>query len=132
MKHFLILIATILFVGAVVLTLNRTVEAPVIFGEAADSFIYRHYTSANATSTIGTVAKNGSGQLGFISFNNGTPTAQVILYDGATTATSGLTVIAKFIPTASVGFHELNVSLEKGLVLELPGTFTGDITVGVR
>ena len=101
-------------------------------GSVGGAYTFKHYTSANASNTAGVVVKGGLGELGHITFNTATATARVIVYDGATTATSGLEVIARFENTSLGGTYPLEVSVTKGVVVELPTTFSGDITFGVR
>lgn len=103
-----------------------------VLGSAGDPFNYKHYTSSVASSTAGTVVFGGSGVLGSVLINSATATAQVVIYDGATTATSGLNVIAKFPAAALGGTYDFNVAVTKGVVIELPAGFTGDITLSVR
>ena len=100
-------------------------------GAAEGAFQYKHYTSTNASSTAGTVVRGGAGELGTITIN--TTSAQIIkLYDGATTATSGLTMIGAIKASVAEQTFVYNVALEKGLVVELPASYAGDITIGVR
>lgn len=103
-----------------------------VLGSGGEAFSYKHYTSTSASSTKGTVVFGGAGVLGGVHINSPTATAQVVVYDGATTATSGLDVIAKFPTGALGGTYDFNVAVAKGVVVELPSGFTGDITFSVR
>lgn len=100
-------------------------------GAAEGAYQYKHYTSTSASSTAGTVVRGGRGELGTVTIN--TTSAQIVkLYDGATTATSGLNVIAAIKASAAEQTFTYDVALEKGLVVELPASYAGDITIGVR
>jgi len=97
------------------------------------SYAYKHYTSANASSTARTIVRGGAGELGTVTIN--TTGAQVLrLYDAATStaATSSLTAIA--VLKASVGEQTFtyDVALTQGLTLEMPASYAGDITISVR
>lgn len=129
MKTYILALSIVLALVAVALAYG---QRDTFAGSVGGAYTYKHYTSANASSTAGVVVKGGLGELGHITFNTATATAQVIVYDGATTATSGLNVIAKFRPDALGGTYPLEVSVNKGVVVELPATFTGDVTFGVR
>jgi len=129
MKNYLLTLSIVLAFVAIALAYGYR---DTLAGSVGSSYTYKHYTSSNASNTAGVVVKGGLGELGHITFNTATATARVIVYDGATTATSGLSVIANFRPDALGGTYPLEVSVEKGVVVEIPSTFTGDITFGVR
>jgi hypothetical protein len=124
------ILVAIVVVG--VLVVAQPAGEVTLFGAGDDAFSYRHYSSANASSTAGTVVYGGAGVLGAVHINTATATAQVIVYDGASSATSGLSVIAKFPPLSLGGTYALDVAVTKGVVVELPASFTGDITFSVR
>jgi len=107
-------------------------ERQVLAGSVGAGYAPVHITSANASSTAGTVVKGGYGELGTLTINSATATAKVIIYDGATTATSGLSVIASIGATQAGGSYTYEVSVNKGVVVEVPATFTGDLTFSVR
>jgi hypothetical protein len=115
-----------------VLAFARPTGEFAVLGGGDGSYSYRSYSSTNASGTAGTIAKGGAGELGSVNILSATATGQVILYDGATTATSGLAVIARFPATALGGTYDLNVAVTKGVVIEVPAGFTGNITLGVR
>ena len=102
-------------------------------GSAEDSsFQYKHYTSANASSTAATIVRGGRGVLGTVTINT-TSAQPITLYDaGTSAATSTMTAIA--VIKASVGEQTFvyNVALEKGLAITLPASYAGDITIGVK
>lgn len=124
----LLVLSLIILASAFYIVSNREVLA----GSVGAGYAYRHITSANASSTAGTVVKGGYGELGTLTINSATATAKVILYDGATTATSGLSVIAVIGATQAGGSYTYEVSVDKGVVVEVPATFTGDLTFSVR
>jgi hypothetical protein len=132
MKNVLPYVALVVALVAVAFALSRPAGEIAVLGDGSDTFSYRSYSSANASGTAGIVAKGGAGELGSVNILSATATGQVILYDGATTATSGLSVIAKFPATALGGTYDLNVAVAKGVVIEVPAGFTGNITLGVR
>lgn len=102
-------------------------------GSVGSAYTFKHYTSANASSTVRTIVKGGAGELGTLTINT-TPGAVIRLYDAATTtaATSTLDAIAVIKATTSEMTFTYEVSVLKGLTIELPATFTGDVTLGVR
>lgn len=125
-----ITLSLVALVAVAALVVDRdNAQAVSIGGE----YTYKHYTSANASSTARTIVRGGYGELGRVTINT-TPGAVVRLYDAATTtaATSTLDAIAVIKAAAAETTLDYEVSLLKGLTVELPATFTGDITVGVR
>lgn len=124
-----LVVALVIIAG---LVFTRPAGEFAVLGDGSDSFAYRSYSSTNASGTAGTIAKGGAGELGSVNILSATATGQVIIYDGATTATSGLAVIAKFPATALGGTYDLNVAVTKGVVIEVPAGFTGNVTLGVR
>lgn len=124
------LVTALVVIAALVFT--RPAGEFAVLGDGSDTYSYRSYTSSVASSTAGTVVKGGAGELGSVLITSATATANIIIYDAATSATSGASVIARFPATALGGSYELNVGVAKGVVIELPATFTGNITLGVR
>ena len=102
-------------------------------GAAEGSYEYKHYTSANASSTARTIVRGGAGELGTVTVNT-TSAHPVRLYDAAdsSTATTSLTAIAVIKASAAEQTFTYNVGLTKGLTVELPAGYVGDITIGVR
>lgn len=127
---FVALVVALVVIAGLVFT--RPAGEFAVLGDASDTYSYRSYSSTHASGTAGTIAKGGAGELGSVNITSATATGQVILYDGATTATSGLSVIAKFPATALGGTYDLNVAVAKGVVIEVPAGYTGNITLGVR
>lgn len=109
-----------------------SVDNSALAGSVGAGYAYKHVTSTVASNTAGVLIKGGYGELGTITVNSATATAAIILYDGATTATSGLDVIGILGATTPVGSYTYEVSVNKGVVAEVPSTFTGDITFSVR
>lgn len=107
-------------------------ERQALAGSVGAGYTGVHITSANASSTAGTVVKGGFGELGTLTINSATATANIIIYDGATTATSGLSVIASIGATQAGGSYTYEVAVNKGVVVGVPATFTGDLTFSVR
>lgn len=130
MKHILIpLFAVAVFFGFAYLLIS--VKDNQTLGAAEGAYEYKHYTSTSASSTAGTVVRGGRGELGTVTIN--TTSAQIIkLYDGATTATSGLPVIATIKASVAEQTFVYDVALKNGLVVELPASYAGSITIGVR
>lgn len=100
------------------------------------SYSYRHYTSSNASSTVRTIVFGGMGELGTLTINkaNTNNDAPIRLYDAATTtaATSTLDAIAVIRSTTTEKTMTYDVSFLKGLTVELPASWDGDITIAVR
>ena len=130
MKYFALVSAVIvLFLGFAYVLIDVSQNSTL--GAADDAYQYKHYTSANASSTAGTVVRGGRGELGTVTIN--TTSAQAItLYDGATSATTSLSKIAVIKASAAEQTFEYNVALEKGLVVELPASYAGSVTIGVK
>lgn len=122
------MLSLVILASAFYIVSNREVLA----GSVGAGYAYRHITSADASSTAGVVVKGGFGELGTLTINSATATSKVIIYDGATTATSGLSVIASIGATQAGGSYTYEVSVNKGVVVEVPSTFTGDLTFSVR
>lgn len=101
------------------------------FGAAGDSYSYRHYTSANASNTAGVLVKGGAGELGPVVINT-TSAVALTLYDSSATATSSATKIGILKASIAEQSLEYNVAFTKGLMIEIPGAYDGDITIGVR
>lgn len=121
------------FVALIAVTIFVSSRDDVLAGSVGSAYTYKHYTSSNASSTARTIAFGGYGELGTVTINT-TPGSVVRLYDAATTtaATSTLDAIAVIKAATSEQTLTYDVSLIKGLTVELPATFTGDITVAVR
>jgi hypothetical protein len=124
----ILMLSLVILASAFYIVSNREVLA----GSVGAGYAYRHITSADASSTAGVVVKGGFGELGTLTINSATATSKVIIYDGATTATSGLSVIASIGATQAGGSYTYEVSVNKGVVVEVPSTFTGDLTFSVR
>jgi hypothetical protein len=127
---FSVLLVAVLIVGGLVLV--KPAGEVAILGAGGDAFAYKHYTSVNASSTKGTVVFGGAGVLGAMTVGSSSAATKVIIYDGASTATSGMSVIATFVGTLTPGTYDFNVAVNKGVVVELPATFNGAITFSVR
>ena len=127
MKQILATIAILLTV-AFVLNIASTEASSV-----GAAYTAKHYTSANASSTVRTIVKGGAGELGTITINT-TGAQPIRLYDAASTtaATSTLDAIAVIKPSVAEQTFTYDVSLLKGLTLEMPATYAGDITISVR
>ncbi len=130
MKNLPILLLSLAILAGAFYLLSTRDDA--LAGSVGAGYAYKHITSADASSTVGTVVKGGFGELGTLTINSATATSPVIIYDGATTATSGLNVIAKIGETQAGGSYIYEVSVNKGVVVEVPATFTGDLTFSVR
>lgn len=132
MKNYIPALVLILAVIGVALTFG---ERGTLAGSVGGAYTFKHYTSANASSTARTLVKGGAGELGTITIN--TTGAQVLrLYDGASTtvATTSSTITPIAVLKASVGeqtfTYEANVL--QGVLLEMPATYAGDVTITVR
>jgi len=90
---------------------------------------YKNITSANASSIAGVAVRSGFGTLGSIVINT-THATIIRVYDG--TATSTGTLIASFPASAVVGTYTYDVSVSKGIVLDVPAGYAGNITVTSR
>lgn len=101
-------------------------------GTSDTPYVYRHIDSDSASSTAGTIVLGGSGVVGSLTINSATATADITLYDGATSATSSLDVIGIIDSTATFGTYTYEIAVSKGLVVDLTSGFTGDITFSVK
>jgi len=128
MKHTQYIAVAVILIMVALAFGFKNIEA----GSVGAAYTYKHYTSANASSTAGTVVKGGYGELGMITINSATSTGKIKIYDGATTATSGMPVIAVLDATTPVGTYTYEVSVTQGVVAEMPAGFVGDITFSVR
>jgi len=130
MKYFIYipLIIVVILVGMTCVQKNT-----VLGGSVGSAYTPKHYTSANASSTSRTIVKGGYGELGTVTINT-TGAQPIRLYDGASTtaATSTLDAIAVIKPSVTEQTFTYDVSLTQGLVLEMPATYAGDITISVR
>lgn len=126
-KNIIIVVLLVALAVAYWITQSTKMGASVFDG----GYQYTHLTSANASSTSGTLVRGGAGILGSVTIN--TTGAQIVgIYDGNTAATTTATKIAAI--KASVGEQTFvyDVALTKGLVMELPATYAGDITVSSK
>lgn len=130
MKKLSILALSVLVLAGAFYLVSERDDA--LAGSVGAGYAYKHVTSTVASSTAGVVIKGGYGELGTITVNSATATAAITLYDGDTTATSGLDVIGILGATTPVGSYTYEVTVNKGVVASVPATFTGDITFSVR
>ena len=102
-------------------------------GSVGSAYTFKHYTSANASSTARTIVKGGAGELGTVTINT-TGATVLRLYDAATTTAATSTLDAIAVLKAAVGEQTFTyeTSLLKGLTLEMPAAYAGDITITVR
>lgn len=135
-----ILLASTVSVVITVLTLGLVgvsqVNTPApqridLSGYGSDAYSYKHISSANASSTAGTVVRGGAGELGSITIN--TTSAQIVkIYDGDSSATSTATLIAQIKASTAEQTLVYNVRVLKGIVIETPASYAGSITVSHR
>jgi hypothetical protein len=123
------IIALVLFFGFAAIIIDTKSNV----GSAEDaSFQYKHYTSANASSTSATIVRGGRGVLGTVTVNT-TSGQPITLYDaGASAATSTMTAIGVIKASVAEQTFVYNVALEKGLAIVLPAGWAGDITIAVK
>ena len=130
MKHFFPLAAVIAIFAIVAISFDKSDTA--YSASAGSSYYPVQITSANASATAGYVVRSGWGELGHITVNSATATAAITIYDGASTATSGLTVLGVLNASAPNGTYTYEATVNKGVVLGIPAGFTGNITVSAR
>ena len=92
-------------------------------------YMYKNITSANASSTASVAVKAGYGTLGSVVIAT-THATIVRVYDG--TATSTGTLIASFPASATVGTYTFDVAVWKGVVLDVPAGYAGNMTITYR
>lgn len=124
----LIILAVVVIAVALIMGSTDTTASSV-----GSAYTAKHYTSANASSTARTIVKGGAGELGSITINT-TGAVPLRLYDAATSTAATSTLDAIAVIKASVGEQTFtyDASLLKGLTLEMPATYAGDITISVR
>lgn len=130
MKYYIPLTIVLAIFAFVAISYDRSDTA--YSASAGSSYYPVQITSANASATAGYVVRGGWGELGHITINSATATAAITIYDGATTATSGLTVLGVINASAPNGTYTYEATVNKGVVLGIPAAFTGNITVSSR
>jgi hypothetical protein len=122
MKKYLLVIAASVFIT---LSLALLVRVSNVNADAWGPYKYYNVTSANASSTAGVVIRGGSGVLGKIIIASSSPlvAAGLKVYDGTSTSTG--TLIGTFKTSTTEQSIELDVSVIKGIVLDVPVGFNG-------
>lgn len=94
------------------------------------TYRFKNITSTNASSTAGVSVKSKGGTLGSIVVASSSPAGVFRVYDGIATSTG--TLVASFPVSAVAGTYTFDVSVDTGIVLDVPTTFNGNYTVTYR
>jgi hypothetical protein len=125
------IIIVLLILAIIGLSQNKPQTTNVFGGLGNDPYSYKHISSTNASSTVGTLVRGGPGVLGSITIN--TTSAHVVrVYDGSTTATTSGTLIASIKASTAEQTLNYDVSVTKGVVLDVPAGYTGSITITTK
>lgn len=102
-------------------------------GSVQDGSAYAYYdvTSAQASSTVATRVRGGTGVLGSVIIASSSLKV-ISIYDGNTATTSGNTLIAQFPAFAPAGTYTFDVVVKSGIVVDVPASMTGNYTITYR
>src|SRR5574343_544479 len=115
----------VVFLGARVFTQSGVLGSVAPGGEYSSVTI----TSSNASNASTTVVKGGSGTLGSIVINTTNGPAVFEVYDSIAATSTGLTAIAKFAATSTVGTYTYDISVRNGIMVVAKSGFVGNFTI---
>lgn len=100
--------------------------------QIGNGYMFRTITTSNASSTAPTVVtvRGGSGILGSIVIASSSNTV-IRVYDGITATSTG-TLIGTIKAGVSEQTFTYDVNVNKGIILDMPQTFTGVYTITYR
>lgn len=120
--------------GFIVLTfvILASVNTSGVQADAWGPYKYYNLTSANASSTASTLVRGGAGVLGSVTIasSSAATTAGLKIYDG--TATSTGTLIGTFKVSSAEQTFNLDFSVAKGIVVDVPVGFSGSFILGIQ
>lgn len=146
-KLFWLLIAAVLITGISVGASIHNSQAPepsrIQGGLLSDTFSYKRVSGANASSTYPVIVRGGTGVLGMVVIGQPASTTAIRIYDGMATsstdktATSSGTLIGTINATSTTGGYGPTTliygnDVRKGIVLDVPVGYGGEITIGYK
>lgn len=132
MKNYILAFGLVLALVGVALAYG---QRDATAGSVGGAYTFKHYTGTASSSVARTLVKGGAGEIGTVTIN--TTGAQVLrLYDGASTtvATTSSTITPIAVLKASVGEQTFTfeANVLQGVLLEMPASYAGDVTITVR
>lgn len=97
-----------------------------VVGSGYETYSFTNITSTNASATSPVLIRGGAGTLGSVIVASSSGSF-LRVYDG--TATTSGTLIATFKASVGEQAFPLDVSVTKGIVLDVPATFNGSYTI---
>lgn len=106
-------------------------QSQTLKGIESDAFSYKAISSANASTTLSTKVLGGAGVLGSITIN--TADARAIgIYDGNAGTTTGATLIGSIKASTAEQTLVYNVAVRTGIILDVPASYAGSMTISYK